>query len=132
MGLRREVVLGAGIFLFARRIADAPVKVRSHLDLLGSLLWAMGMGLVVFGALRSSTWGWLLPAEGGPPSWGCRLCLADPRGFVSLRLFMQHVRHLEAAGREPLVSPALFANKQMTGGVLVFFFQFLVMMGLSS
>ena len=49
---------------------------------------------------------------------------------MSLRLFMDHVRHLEAAGREPLVSPALFANKQMTGGVLMFFFQFLVMMGL--
>ena len=51
-------------------------------------------------------------------------------GFVSLRLFMQHVRHVEAAGREPLVNPALFANRQMTGGVLMFFFQFLVMMGL--
>ncbi len=126
-----EVVLGAGIFLFARRIADAPVKVRSHLDLLGSLLWALGMGLVVIGVLRSSTWGWILPAEGGPSVLGMSpvfwLILG---GFVSLRLFMRHVRHLEAAGREPLVSPALFANKQMTGGVLMFFFQFLVMMGL--
>ena len=51
-------------------------------------------------------------------------------GLVSLRLFMQHVRHLEAVGREPLVDPALFANKQMAGGILMFFFQFLVMMGL--
>ena len=89
------------------------------------------MGLVVFGVLRSSTWGWILPAEGGPSVLGMSpvfwLILG---GFVSMRLFMQHVRHLEAAGREPLVSPALFANKQMTGGVLMFFFQFLVMMGL--
>ena len=126
-----EVVLGAGIFLFARRITNAPIKIRSHLDLLGSLLWASGMGLVVFGVLRSSTWGWILPAEGGPSVLGMSpvfwLILG---GFVSLRLFMQHVRHLETAGREPLVSPALFANKQMTGGVLMFFFQFLVMMGL--
>jgi EmrB/QacA subfamily drug resistance transporter len=126
-----EVVLGAGIFLFARGIADAPVKVRSHLDLLGSLLWALGMGLVVFGVLRSSTWGWLLPAEGGPSVLGMSPVLwLILGGFVSLRLFMQHVRHVEAAGREPLVDPALFANRQMTGGVLMFFFQFLVMMGL--
>ncbi len=126
-----EVVLGAGIFLFARRVTDAPVKVRPHLDLLGSLLWALGMGLVVFGVLRSSTWGWILPAQGGPSilkmSPVVWLILG---GFVSLRLFMQHVKHLEAAGGEPLVDPELFANKQMTGGVLMFFFQFLVMMGL--
>ena len=126
-----EVVLGAGIFLFARRVTDAPVKVRSHLDLLGSLLWALGMGLVVFGVLRSSEWGWILPAQGGPSVLGMSPVLwLILGGFVSLRLFMDHVRHLEAAGREPLVSPALFANKQMTGGVLMFFFQFLVMMGL--
>ena len=51
-------------------------------------------------------------------------------GFVSLRLFMQHVRHVEAAGREPLVDPALFANAADDGRGLMFFFQFLVMMGL--
>ena len=45
-------------------------------------------------------------------------------------LFMRHVRRREAAGTDPLVSPALFANRQMTGGLLMFFFQFLVMMGL--
>ena len=39
-----EVLVGPGIFLFGRRIADAPVTVRSHLDLLGSLLWALGDG----------------------------------------------------------------------------------------
>jgi len=51
-------------------------------------------------------------------------------GLLSLRLFMVHVRRLEAAGSEPLVTPSLFANKQMTGGLVMFFFQFVVMMGL--
>ena len=32
-----EVLLGILIFVFARRMADAPVAVRPHLDLLGSL-----------------------------------------------------------------------------------------------
>ena len=67
-----EVVVGAGIVLLGRRIADAPVEVRPHLDLLGSLLWALGMGLVVFGVLRSSEWGWILPKEDGPRSSACR------------------------------------------------------------
>ncbi len=126
-----EVLLGAGIFLFSRRVSDAPVEVRSHLDVLGAILWAIGMGLVAFGVLQSSTWGWFLPAEGGPSVLGMSpvfwLILG---GLVSVRLFMLHIRRLEAAGAEPLVTPALFANRQMTGGMIMFFFQFLVMMGI--
>jgi hypothetical protein len=37
----REVLLGAVILLFARRIADALVRIRPHLDLIGSLLSAL-------------------------------------------------------------------------------------------
>ena len=126
-----EVIVGAGIVLFARRVADAPVEVRSHLDLLGSLLWALGMGLAIYGVLRSSEWGWILPAVDGPSVLGMSpvvwLILG---GLVALWLFMRHVRRLEAAGGEPLVTPSLFANRQMTGGLVMFFFQFLVMMGL--
>jgi MFS family permease len=126
-----EVVVGAGIFLFSRRIVDAPVTKRAHLDLLGSLLWALGMGLAIFGVLFSSDWGWILPAEGGPSILGMSpviwLILG---GLVAIRLFMQHVRRLDAAGGEPLVTPAIFANRQMTGGLVMFFFQFVVMMGL--
>ena len=126
-----EVVVGAGIVLFARRIADAPVEEPSHLDLLGAVLWALGMGLAIFGVLRSSEWGWIMPVEGGPSILGMSpvvwLILG---GLVSLRLFMQHARRLEAAGAEPLVDPALFRNRQMAGGLVMFFFQFVVMMGL--
>jgi len=126
-----EVFVGAGIVLFSRRIADAPVEVRSHLDLLGSLLWALGMGLAIFGVLRSSEWGWILPEEGGPSVLGLSpvfwLILG---GLVAIRLFMMHIRRLDAAGAEPLVTPGLFANRQMTGGLVMFFFQFVVMMGL--
>jgi hypothetical protein len=42
---------------------------------------------------------------------------------------MGPVRRLDAGGGEPLVTPSLFRNRQMTGGLLMFFFQFLVMMG---
>jgi len=126
-----EVFVGAGIVLFSRRIADAPVQVRSHLDLLGSLLWALGMGLAIFGVLRSSEWGWLLPAEGGPSWFGMSpvfwLILG---GGVAIWLFLLHIQRLESAGVEPLVTPSLFRNRQMTSGMVLFFFQFVVMMGL--
>jgi len=126
-----EVILVAGILLFARRIADAPLEAGVRLDWVGSLLSALGLGLAVFGVLRSSEWGWILPSEGGPSllrmSPVVWLILA---GLVSLWLFMLHERRLEATGGQPLVRPSMFQNRQMTGGLEMFFFQYLVMMGL--
>ncbi|MFL5736233.1 MAG: MFS transporter [Actinomycetota bacterium] len=125
-----EVLIGAGILSLAGRIVDAPVGERSHLDLLGSILWALGMGLVVFAVLKAGVWGWVLPAKNGPSVFHVSpvfwLILG---GLVAIRLFMTHVRRLEAAGAEPLVRSSLFRNRQMTGGLLMFFFQYVVMMG---
>jgi len=126
-----EVIVGAGIFLFARRAADAPVEQRPHLDALGAVLWALGMGLLIYGVLRSSEWGWFLPAKGAPSWLGMSpviwLIMA---GLVAIRLFMGHIRRLESAGAEPLVTPSLFENRQMNSGLIMFFFQFVVMMGI--
>jgi len=125
-----EVIVGAGIFLFARRAADAPPEHHSRFDLLGSVLWALGMGLTIFGVLRSSEWGWLRPAEGGPSWFGVSpvvwLILG---GFLAIRQFLGHIRRLESAEREPLVTSSLFRNRQMNSGLIMFFFQFTVMMG---
>ena len=67
-----EVLVGAGILVLARRVADAPSDSRPHLDWLGSVLWAAAMGFVIIAVLRSSEWGWVLPAEGAPSILGCR------------------------------------------------------------
>src|SRR4051812_25222745 len=125
-----EVVLGAMIFLTTRRVADAPPETRPRLDMLGSVLWAVGMGLIVLGVLKSGEWGWVIPASDSPSLFGLSPVLwLIVAGLLSLRLFMGHVRRVEAGGGEPLVRPSMFANSQMTGGLLMFFFQFVVMMG---
>ena len=125
-----EVVIGIGIFLFSRRIKDTPAETRPHLDLLGAVLWASAMGLFIFGVLKSGVWGWFLPAEGGPSLFGMSpvfwLLLA---GLVTLRLFMAHLRRMDRGGGEPLISLNLF-EQGLNGGLLMFFFQFVVMMGL--
>src|SRR6476659_2374430 len=51
-----EVVIVLGILLLTRRIADASVEKRPRLDVVGSVLSALGLGLLVFGVLRSSVW----------------------------------------------------------------------------
>ena len=125
-----EVLIGIGIFLFSRRVTDAPVETRPHLDLLGAVLWAAAMGLFIFGVLKAGEWGWFLPTEGGPSALGMSpvfwLLLS---GLVTLRLFMSHLRRLDRGGGEPLISLSLF-ERGLNGGLLMFLFQFVVMMGL--
>jgi MFS family permease len=64
-----EVVIVLVILVLARRIADAPAEAHAKLDLVGAALSALGLGLFVFGVLRSSEWRWIQPKAGGP-SWG--------------------------------------------------------------
>src|SRR5438874_10327764 len=64
-----EVVIVAVILLLTRRIEDAPPpETRPKLDLVGAVLSAAGLGLLVFGVLRSGEWGWIKPRAGGV-SW---------------------------------------------------------------
>ena len=59
-----EVVIVLAILLLTRRIADAPAEERPRLDVVGTLLSAAGLGLLVFGVLRSAEWGWIQPKAG--------------------------------------------------------------------
>ena len=67
-----EVLVVLAILVLARRVQDAPPESRPKLDLVGTLLSATGLGLAVFGVLRSSEWGWALPRPDGPVVLGCR------------------------------------------------------------
>ncbi len=124
-----EVLIGIGIFAFSRRMADTPVDRRAHLDVLGALLWATGMGLIVIAVLKSGEWGWFVPSEDTPTVFGMSPVLwLIVAGLVALRLFGGHLRRLVGVGKEPLFSPSLIEQK-LNGGLLMFFFQFVVMMG---
>jgi Na+/melibiose symporter-like transporter len=119
------------ILLMTRRIADAPPETRPHLDVVGAVLSAIGLSLMVFGVLKSGTWGWILPKEGGP-SWGgiSPTIWLFVGGLLVVWLFFRWQARRINHGQEPLVDPTLFRNRQMTGGVTMFFFQFLMQAGL--
>jgi len=125
-----EVVLVLVILLFARRFADAPVEKRPRLDVVGAVLSALGLALLVFGVLRSGEWGWIQPKAGGP-SWAglsptVWLILT---GLFVIWLFFHWEARLDAKGQEPLVRPAILRNRQLTGGLTMFLFQYLVQAG---
>ncbi|WP_066883660.1 MFS transporter [Carbonactinospora thermoautotrophica] len=126
-----EVVIVAGILALARRVNDAPPETRVRLDVLGAVLAAVGLGLAVFGVLRSAEWGWVIPKSGGPAVLGVSPTVwFIVGGLLVLWLFFEWENHVEAKNREPLVRPSMFGNRQMTGGLLLFFFQYLVQAGL--
>ena len=126
-----EVLVVAVILAVARKIDDAPVEVRPRLDLVGAVLSAAGLGVAIFGVLRSSEWGWVLPKPGGPSILGVSptivLILA---GGLVLWLFVLWEARVTTSGGEPLVPMAMFGNRQFAGGLLMFFFQYLVQAGL--
>jgi MFS family permease len=126
-----EVLLVLAILALARRVKDAPPEGQARLDLVGTVLSATGLGLAVFGVLRSSEWGWVMPKPDGPKLLGVSpvvwLILG---GVLVVWVFLGWERQLEARGAEPLVRPELLANRQLTGGLLLFFYQFLIQAGL--
>ena len=126
-----EVVMVLGILVLARRVEDSPPETRPHLDLVGAALSATGIGLAVFGILRSGAWGWVSPKEGGPSVLGVSpVVWLLVGGLLVLWLFLAWEQRLEARGAEPLVRPSMLDNRQLTGGLLMFFNQYLVQMGL--
>ena len=125
-----EVVVVLAILLLTKQIADAPVETRPKFDLVGAVLSAAGLALLVFGILRSGEWGWIRPHEGGP-SWAnlsptVWLVLA---GLFVIWLFFTWENRRETQGKEPLIRPVMLKNRQLSGGLIMFFFQFLVQAG---
>ena len=126
-----EVVIVLAILIVARRVQDAPVETRPQLDLIGAVLSAAGLGLAVYGVLRSSEWGWVLPKPGGTKVLGLSPTIVLIfAGLLVLWLFGIWERHVERRRREPLVRLSMLGNRQFSGGLVMFFFQFLIQAGL--
>ncbi|MFD3655244.1 MFS transporter [Streptomyces sp. NPDC058620] len=125
-----EVVMVLGILVLGRRITDAPIGERRRVDLVGAALSALGLGIFVYGVLRSDEWGWFQPKPDAPSWIGVSLVVwLMLAGLLLVWLFLRWEARLVERGREPLLDPGMLQNKQLTGGLTMFFFQYLVQMG---
>jgi len=126
-----EVLIVLVILMLARRVADRPAEEGVRLDLVGTALSASGLGLIVFGILRSGTWGFVQPKPGAPEWLGLSpviwLVLA---GGVVLGLFLWWEKRRLERGEGALIDPALLRNLQVRSGVTSFLFMQLVLAGL--
>lgn len=132
-----EVVIVIAILLVRKRMQQAPrVESPPQLDLVGAALSAAGLGLVVFGILKSSTWGWVTP-RGAPTIGDTEI---TPFGFsivpflilgglAFLWAFASWENRRERQGRDPLLDRALLRIEQLTAGLTTLLGQQLLLMG---
>jgi MFS family permease len=123
--ISEAVVVVVVLFMMARMGKEPrPVK-KPTLDVVGSILSALGLVFVVIGFLSASTYGWIttridvtigdtvvIPAGGISPVIPLVLT-----GIVVLALFVLWQRHKSRAGKEPLIELSLFKNRAAAVGL---------------
>jgi MFS family permease len=126
-----EVLMVFAILALTRRMADSKPESGVKLDLVGTALSALGLGLIVFSILRAGAWGFV-KAKPDAPEWlglSPAIWLLLGGGIVVWLFLMWESRRLRR-GEEPLVNPAILRKRVLRGGLTSFFFQYLLQAGL--
>ena len=133
-----EVVIVAIVLLARRRLQQsAPVAgARPKLDVVGVLISALGLGLAVFGILKSSEWG-LIEPRGALTIGGTEI---TPFGFSAVPFlilagigclagFALWEEHREREGRDKLLDRSLLRIPQLQGGLSTLMMQQFILLG---
>ena len=126
-----EVLVVLIILGLTRRVVDTPPEQGARLDLVGTALSALGLGLIVYGILRAGAWGFVQPKPGAP-EWlrlSPTIWLILAGGSV-LRVFLWWENHRLARGDAALLDPAILRNPTLRAGLTSFFFQYFLQAGL--
>jgi EmrB/QacA subfamily drug resistance transporter len=125
-----EVIVVLGILAGLRMLPKDRGREGAELDVVGAVLSAVGLGAIVLGVLKASTWGWLAPRDSPITPFGFSLSpflvLAGGGVLLAFRAW-QHRR--ESARREPLIHLRLLGIAPLRSGLAMFGFQNLILMG---
>jgi len=135
-----EVFIAGGILVLTGKVPDVEMaEPKPKLDLVGAGLSAMGLALLVFGVLQSSSWGWISPkvAESTPGGPDATPAIAGISvtiflilgGLVVLWWFTLWLSRLKKRNADPLFDPDLLDNRQLKGGLLLIGAQYLITNG---
>jgi MFS family permease len=126
-----EVLIVFGILFLARRVADVPPESGVRMDLTGTVLSALGLGLIVYGILRGGEWGFVTPKPSAPSWSGLSpvFWLVIAGGGVLLG-FLAWEQRRARRNQAVLIDPEMLDNRTLRGGLTSFFFQYLLMSGI--
>jgi len=125
-----EVVVVIGILLAVRLLPQERGQEGAKLDRVGAVLCALGLALIVFGVLQSSTWGWLQPRNSPITPFGFSLTpFVIAAGLAVVGGFRAWERRRERLQEQPLVHFRLLGIPVMRSGLITFLFQNLILMG---
>jgi MFS family permease len=132
-----ETVIVAAILLVRRRLPpSAAVGRRPRLDLVGVGLSALGLGLAVYGILKSSSWGLIEPrgaltigGEEITPFGFSMVPFFILAGVGCLAAFAIWEERRERQGRDTLLDRSLLRIRQLRAGLTTLMMQQLILLG---
>jgi len=123
-----EVVIVLIVLLLSRYILDAPLETeeKPKLDIVGSIISALGMGFIVFGILLAGDYGWWearhIFSIGGieiSPFGLSPTPVFILAGIIILLCFALWEHHVIILGRMPLVRLDVLKDRRITSGIFV-------------
>jgi MFS family permease len=132
-----ETVIVAAILVLRRRLRPAPaVGAPPKLDVVGVVLSALGLGFVVFGILKSSTWGLIQPrgaltigGEEITPFGFSMVPFVILTGLGFLAAFTLWEERRERRGLDTLLDRSLLRIEQLRAGLTTLMMQQLILLG---
>ena len=126
-----EVVLVVAILAVIRWIDDVPITgPRARIDVIGSALSVVGLGLVVLGVLQSTAWGWLQPRNPPFTVFGFSPTLfMIAAGLVALAWMRGWLRRREDRRQDPLFHWSLLLRPPLRAAVSTLLAQSFVLLG---
>jgi len=117
------------LMLFLRAIPPTPGR-PGKLDIAGAFLSAAGLGMAVFGILRSSQWGWITPKAAAPltPLGLSPVFWLVVAGMVLLGFFVRQEEAVMAKGQDPLLDTRLLKIPRLRAGLLTLLSQQFIIM----
>jgi EmrB/QacA subfamily drug resistance transporter len=126
-----ELIVVLFILATFRRLPNDRGRPGAELDGVGAALSACGLAAIVLGVLNASTWGWLEPRNSPVTPFGFSLTpFVVTAGVAVLVAFRAWERRREAREREPLIHLRLLGVATLRGGLGMFLFQNLILMGI--
>ena len=127
-----EVVIVGAILAAMRLLKEASgPKQRPRLDIVGSALSAVGLGLIVVGVLQASSWGWIMPKNSPITVLGFSLSpFLVGLGAFALWLFVRWQKLRVERGTDPLIHLEILKIKPVRAGLQTMLAQNLILMGI--